>query len=234
MWNVLDTALGATDGWFSSFHIQKSIPPSQSLRCGIQKPPFTCCGVALQILAPRFRADLQYLHHLQEILYICTHRQHIERGRKWIYTRWNCQGFPVVPTGHSIFCSYGLCGFSFIHISKKLHKTTTQAGYQITAGTSTLSYLILSRYFSKPTITSTKEISKKESIATKELENLKWRLWRPEVGMSRQEHVNIWINKLFYTSNSRQALSDSRNGSNLGKWWRAVPPKICGALSKSS
>lgn len=96
-------------------------------------------------------------------LYICTHRQHIERGRTWIYTPWNCQGFPVVPTGHSIFCSYDLCGFSFIHISKKLHKTTTQAGYQITAGISTISYLILSRYFSKPTITSNEEISKKNS-----------------------------------------------------------------------
>lgn len=84
-----------------------------------------------------------------------------ERRTTRIYTQWNHQGFPVVPPGHSIFCSYGLCGFSFIHISKKLHKTTTQAGYQITAGISTISYLILSRYFSKPTITSNKEISKK-------------------------------------------------------------------------
>lgn len=161
MWDALDPALGASDAWFSSFHIQKSIFPSKSLRCEIQKPQFTCCGVALQILAPQFRADLQYLHHLQEILYICTDRQHIERGRTQSHTQWNCQGFPAVPTGHSIFCSYGLCGFSFIHISKKLHKTTTQAGYQITAGISTISYLILSKYFSKPNITSNKEISKK-------------------------------------------------------------------------
>lgn len=157
----LGSCFGASDAWFSSFHIQKSILPSKSLRGEIQKPPFTCCGVALQILAPQFRVDLQYLHHLQEILYICTHRQHIERGRTRIYTQWNCQGFLVVPTGHSIFCSHCLCGFSFIHISKKFHKTTTQAGYQITAGISALSYLILSRHFSKPTITSNKEISKK-------------------------------------------------------------------------
>lgn len=161
MWSVLDPALGASDAWFSSFHVQKSILPSKSLRCEIQKPLFTCRGVALQILAPQFTADLQYLHQLQEILYICTHRQHIERGRTQTYTQWNSQGFPVVPIGHSIFCSYGLGGFSFIHISKKLHKTTTQAGYQIPVCISTISYLVLSRYFSKPTITSNKEISKK-------------------------------------------------------------------------
>lgn len=123
MRNVLDPALGASDAWFSSFHIQKSILPSKSLRCKIQKPPFTCCGVALQILA--FRVGLQYLHHLQETLYICTHRQHIERGRTRIYTQWNWQSLPVVPRGHPIFCSYGLCGFSFIHICKKLHNTKT-------------------------------------------------------------------------------------------------------------
>lgn len=52
-------------------------------------------------------------------------------------------------------------GFLSSTSPKKLHKTTTQAGYQITAGISTISYLILSRYFSKPTITSNKEISKK-------------------------------------------------------------------------
>lgn len=128
-------------------HSEVNFSPLQKSQTRNTKPPFTCCGVALQILAPQFRADLQYLHHLQEILYICTHRQHIERGRTRIYTQWNCQGFPVVPPGYSIFCSYGLCGFSFIHISKKLHKTTTQAGYQITTGTSAISYLIVPGIF---------------------------------------------------------------------------------------
>lgn len=37
MWNVSDPASGASDAWFSSFHIQKStLPPSKNLRREIQ------------------------------------------------------------------------------------------------------------------------------------------------------------------------------------------------------